>query len=170
MPTLNHTNLSPSSTLPVPDVLSQQNGLRKTGEDRNTIEIDASFYYISRTVSSPVSSITFNFSCLLLWGPFHCIIAFPKSRRNMSPRLKLLQETSTCRERERERQRQRQRQTHTHTHTHTRPCWNVRVLGRNQTLLKKSCSFLRVILNNLLGVQYLTSWFFQGPRPCNRET
>lgn len=73
----------------------------RTGTQHKSIHL----FIIYPAVSSPIYSITFNFSCLLLWGPFHCIIAFPKSSRNMSPRLKLLQETSTCR------------------HTHT-TCWN----------------------------------------------
>lgn len=37
-----------------------------------------------------------SFSLLLLFGPFHCTIAFPRSSRNMSPLLKLFHDTSTC--------------------------------------------------------------------------
>lgn len=37
-----------------------------------------------------------SFSLLLLCGPFHCTIAFPRSSRNMSPLLKLFHDTSTC--------------------------------------------------------------------------
>lgn len=40
--------------------------------------------------------ITFSFSRLLLWGPFHCTMAFPISSRNISPLLKLFHDTSTC--------------------------------------------------------------------------
>lgn len=40
--------------------------------------------------------ITLSFSLLLLWGPFHCTMAFPRSSRNISPLLKLFHDTSTC--------------------------------------------------------------------------
>lgn len=37
-----------------------------------------------------------SFSLLLLWGPFHCTMVFPRSSRNISPLLKLFHDNSTC--------------------------------------------------------------------------
>lgn len=45
-------------------------------------------------------TLTRAFSAMLVLGPFHWIITFPRSSRKMSPSLKLFQESSTCQSQE----------------------------------------------------------------------
>lgn len=91
----------PPSTTPIwarpPRSLSLMSWANKTAWNRGQESSFHSYLNSLQPTKCHFFYSTFSFSCRLLWGPFHWIMAFPISSKNISPRLKLLQDTSTCR-------------------------------------------------------------------------